>query len=188
MNHCHPKSGPAADDTSLSPRYFLVSMLPSIFADGVPIRSRPADSRSWAVRYWPPALVLTASPIVKNRSAPALLIFAVCSPSISVCAQTLAVLDMDSACARAWLQPMLPSSSALVLDWRKVLRPKFVQPGCTGKFVHPGCTTMGGNAARPQLQEKCVGRGATSQVARRVGPGSGQLCGGVSRRNRCGNG
>ena len=47
---------------------------------------------------------------------------------------------------------------------------------------------MGGHAARPQLSERCVVRGETSQVVRSEGPGSGQLCGGVSRRNQRGNG
>ena len=51
------------------------------------------------------------------------------------------MLELGSAFARAWLQPTRPSWSALVLEKSRVLRPKFVQPGCTGEFVHPGCTT-----------------------------------------------
>jgi hypothetical protein len=51
------------------------------------------------------------------------------------------VLELGSAFARAWLQPTRPSWSALVFEKSRVLRPKFVQPGCTGEFVHPGCTT-----------------------------------------------
>src|ERR1019366_3493197 len=56
-------------------------------------------------------------------------------------AQTPGMLDFYSAFVWAWLQPTRPSSLALALDWSTVLRPKFVQPGCTGEFVHPGCTT-----------------------------------------------
>ena len=42
-----------------------------------------------------------------------------------------AMLDLYSIFTRAWLQPMRPLSSALVLSGTRVPRPKFVQPGCT---------------------------------------------------------
>jgi hypothetical protein len=52
------------------------------------------------------------------------------------------------------LQPMLPSSSALVLVWSKVRRPRFVQPGCTGRFLHPACTTHNTDARRRWVRRR----------------------------------
>ena len=53
------------------------------------------------------------------------------------------MLDLYAAFTRTCLQPMLPSSPALVLRWSRVLRPKFLHPECTGKFVHSGYTQIG---------------------------------------------
>jgi len=59
-----------------------------------------------------------------------MLTFALCSPSISVCTM-LSILHLSLVFARSWLQPMRPSSSALVGGRSRVPSHKFVQPGCT---------------------------------------------------------
>ena len=91
-----------------------------------PTRSRHSLVDSWILGH--PISRSTTSPIEKSRSA--LLTFALCSDRLNLCANgchSRFVFNFH----RAWLQPMRPLSLALVLEWSRALRPKFVQPGCT---------------------------------------------------------
>jgi hypothetical protein len=76
-----------------------------------------------------PISLSAASSIAKNRAG--LLTFALYSPNINVCANACHAQLAFGLLAGAWPQRMRPSSSALVLEWNRALRDKFVQPGCT---------------------------------------------------------
>ena len=75
---------------------------------------------------------LSTAPLIakNNRRYKGLLIFAVYSPTMSLCTDAHHSRSAFSLCpSLAANSPT--SSSALVLEWSRVLSPNFVQPGCT---------------------------------------------------------
>lgn len=81
----------------------------------------------------------TASTIAKTHRVRKIFIFALYSSSMAVRANTCHARFVFGLC------PCLAASHLAIIvgigvGREQVLRPTFVQPGCTGKFVHPECT------------------------------------------------